>query len=57
MTVKQTRLAAADAAKLARFRETASLERRSGSGPLAGTPMLLDFADTPFDSSLLATLL
>ena len=57
MTVKQTRLAAADAAKLARFRETASLERHSGSGPLAGTPMLRDFADTLFDSSLLATLL
>jgi hypothetical protein len=56
MTAKQTRLAAADAAKLARFCETASLERRSGTGPLAGAPALRDFADTPFDSHLLATI-
>jgi hypothetical protein len=50
MTVKQARLAAADAAKPARFCETASPERRSGSGPLAGVPVLRDFADAPFDS-------
>jgi hypothetical protein len=56
MTVKQTRLAAADAANPARLCETASLERRSGSGPLAGAPALRDFADTPFDSQQLATL-
>jgi hypothetical protein len=56
MTVKQTRLAATDAAKLARFCETASLERRSGSGPLAGTPALRDFADTPLDSQWLAAI-
>jgi hypothetical protein len=57
MTVKQTRLATADAAKLARFCETASLERRSGSDPLAGVPALRDFADTTFDSPWLATIL
>jgi hypothetical protein len=57
MTVKQTRLATTDAAKLARFCETASLERRSGSGPLAGVPALRDFADTTFDSPWLATIL
>jgi hypothetical protein len=56
MTVKQTRLGTADAATLARFCETASLERRSGPGSLAGAPALPDFADTPFDSKLLATI-
>jgi hypothetical protein len=50
MTVKQTWLATTDAAKLARFCETASSERRSGSGPLAGAPALRDFAGTPLDS-------
>jgi hypothetical protein len=44
MTVKQTRLFATDVAKLTRFCETASLERRGGSGPLAGAPALRDFA-------------
>ena len=57
MTVKQARLITTDVAKLARFCETASLQRRSGSGPLAGSPALLDFADTLLDSPCLATLL
>jgi hypothetical protein len=57
MTLKQTRLVITDVAKLTRFYETASLERRSGSGPSAGAPTLRDFVDTPLDSPLLATLL
>jgi hypothetical protein len=56
MTVKQTRLVTTDVAKLTRFCEKASLERRSGSGPLAGAPALRDFADTPLDSPWLATI-
>jgi hypothetical protein len=55
MTVKQTRLATTDVAKLTRFCETASLERHSGSGPLAGAPALRGLADTPLDCPLLAT--
>ena len=43
-TLKQTRLVTTDVAKLTRFCETASLERRGGSGPLAGAPALRDFA-------------
>jgi hypothetical protein len=50
MTLKQARLVTADAAKLTRFYEAASLECRSGSGPLAGAPALRDFAGTPLDS-------
>jgi hypothetical protein len=57
MTLKQTRLVTADVAKLTRFYETASSERRSGSGPSAGAPSLRDFADTPLDSSWVATIL
>ena len=49
-TLKQNRLAATDAAKLTRFHETASPERGSGSGPLAGAASLRAFADTPLDS-------
>jgi hypothetical protein len=47
MTLKQTRLATTDAAKLS----------RSGSGPLAGAPSLRDFAGTSLDVLSLATIL
>ena len=57
MTLKQTRPVTTDAAKLTRFHETASLERRSGSGPSAGAPTLRDLADTPLDSPCIATVL
>ena len=50
MTLKQTRLVTSDAAKLTRFYDTASTERRSGSGPSAGAPSPRDFPDTPLDS-------
>jgi hypothetical protein len=56
VTVKQTRLVATDAATPACFCEAASPERSSGSGLLAAVPALRDFAGTPFDSSLIATL-
>jgi hypothetical protein len=56
VTVKQARLAATDAAKLARFCETASPERSSGCGPLAAVPELRDFVGTSFDSPSLATI-
>jgi hypothetical protein len=49
MTLKQIRLVTTDVAKLACFYGTASLERRSGSGPSAGAASLRDFVDTRLD--------